>query len=88
MQSEPIIPEGWSLVSLRRHHDVVYWGLWALHFLSSMMPGTNSTPPAADVTYTLRRNADGKIETLRLSGDHAPDGLAKAMDMLQAKSAS
>ncbi|MGO9135047.1 MAG: hypothetical protein ACLP8A_13525 [Methylovirgula sp.] len=88
MQSDPIIPEGWSLQSVERHYDVVYWGMWALHFLSSLMPGVNPTPPVADVSYRLRRNADGKVETVRLEGNHAPDALAKTIELLKATPAS
>lgn len=84
MQNDLILPEGWSLRSVKRHYDLVYWGLWVLHFLSSLMPGVNPTPPAADATYSLRRNADGKLETLRLSGDHAPDALVRTIDLLKA----
>lgn len=87
MQQAPIIPEGWSVQSVKRHHDVVYWSLWALHLLSSLMPGVNSTP-VADVSYTLRRNADGNVKTIRLSGDHAPLALAKTIELLEATPAS
>jgi hypothetical protein len=88
MRNDPILPEGWSLQSVKRHHDVVYWGMWALEFLSSLIPGVNVTPPAADVSYTLRRNADGKVTTVRLSGDHLPDALAKTIYLLEARPAS
>jgi hypothetical protein len=88
MQNTPIIPEGWSLEKVKRHYDVVYWALWALHVLSSLMPGVNPTPPVADVSYSLRRNSDGKVETVRLNGDHAPDAVAKTIDLLKAPPAS
>lgn len=88
MQNDPIIPEGWSLQSVKRHHDVVYWSMWTLALLSSLMPGINPTPPVADVSYTMRRNADGNVKTLRLSGDHPPDALAKTMYLLEARPAS
>ncbi len=88
MRNEPIIPEGWSLQKVKFHYDVIYWGSWALHILSSLMPGVNPGTPAADVSYTLRRDADGKVETVRLSGDHAPDALAKTIQLLEAGPAS
>lgn len=88
MRSEPIIPEGWTVQKVKYHYDVIYWGSWALQLLSSLMPGVSVDPPAADVSYTLRRDADGKVETVRLSGDHAPDALAKTIQLLQAGSAS
>lgn len=88
MQNDPSVPEGWALQSAHRHHDVVYWGLWALWILSSLMPGVNPTPPAADVSYTLRRNADGKVRTVRLSGDHSPDALDKTLNLIEPKPAS
>ncbi len=88
MQKDPIVPEGWSVQGVKRHHDVVYWSMWALHLLSSLMPGVNPAPPVADVSYILRRNADGKIESVRLSGDHAPDALAKTIELLEATPAS
>ena len=85
MLNDPVVPEGWSLQSVKRHHDAVYWGLWALHMLSSLLPGASPTPPTADVSYTLRRDADGKVKTVRLDGDHAPEALAKTINLLEAK---
>lgn len=63
-----IVPEDWALQDVKRHHDVVYWSMWALHLLSSLIPGVNPTPPVADVSYTLRREADGKVKTFWLNG--------------------
>lgn len=88
MQNDPIVPEGWALQGLKRHHDFVYWGAWALHLLSSLMPGVSPDPPAADVSYTVRRTADGKLETVRLSGDHSPDALAKTIQLREATPAA
>jgi hypothetical protein len=88
MRNDPIIPAGWSLQKVKFHYDLIYWGSWAFNILSSLMPGVNTDPPAADVSYTLRRNADGKAETVRLSGDHAPDALAKTIELLEAGRAS
>jgi hypothetical protein len=88
LQNDPIIPEDWSLQRVKRHHDVVYWGTWALELLASLLPGISPTPPVADVSYTLRRNVDGKVETVRLSGDHPPDALAKTIQLLEARPAS
>jgi hypothetical protein len=88
MRTNPIIPHGWSLRKVKFHYDVVYWGSWALHILSSMMPGVNTGLPAADVSYTLQRNADGKIETVRLDGEHAADALAKTIQFLETESPS
>jgi hypothetical protein len=88
MQNDPGVPDGWALQSVRWHHDVVYWGMWVLWLLSSLMPGVNSTPPAADVSYTLRRNADGTVRTVRLSGDHLPDALVKTLNPPEASPAS
>ncbi len=88
MQNDPIIPEGWSLEKVKFHYDVIYWSAWALHLLSSLMPGVSPEPPAADVSYTLRRNADGKVETVRLSGDHAANALAKTIQLLESKPAA
>jgi hypothetical protein len=88
MQHDPIIPDGWSLRSVKRHHDVVYWGMWALQALSSLLPGISPTPPVADVSYTLRRNADGNVKTVRLSGDHSPDALAKTIEAPEARPVS
>ena len=85
MQRDPVAPEGWSILSVKFHHDFGYWSLWALDFLSSLMPGVNPTPPAADVTYTLRRDADGASETVRLSGNHAPDALVKTARLIEAR---
>jgi hypothetical protein len=83
-QRDPVVPEGWSILSVKYHHDFGYWGLWALHVLSSLMPGVNPTPPGADASYSLRRNADGATQTVRLSGDHAPDALARALRLIEA----
>lgn len=88
MRNDPIIPEGWSLQKVKFHYDVIYWGSWALHILSSLMPGVNPGPPAADVSYTLQRKADGKVETVRLDGDHAADALAKTVQLLEARPTS
>jgi hypothetical protein len=88
MEDNPIVPEGWSLQGVKRHHDFVYWSMCALHVLSSFMPGVNPTPPAADVSYTLRRRADGKVETIRLYGDHAPDALSKTVQLIEARPAN
>lgn len=85
MRNDLIIPEGWSLQSVKRHHDLVYWGMWLLHVLSSLMPGVSPTPPAADVSYTLRRETDGKVETIRLDGDHTPDALSKTVQLIEAR---
>jgi hypothetical protein len=86
-QKDLIVPEGWSIQSVKFHHDFVYWSMWALHFLSSLMPGVSPTPPAADVSYSLRRNADGALKTVRLPGDHAPDALVKTMLPIEAEPA-
>lgn len=88
MRNNPIIPQGWSLQKVKFHYGVVYWGSWVLHILSSLMPGVNPDPPAADVSYTLRRNADGKVETVRLDGEHAADALAKTIQLIEARSPS
>jgi hypothetical protein len=88
MRNDLIIPEGWSLQTVKFHYGVIYWGSWALDILSSLMPGVNPGPPAADVSYTLQRNADGKVKTVRLNGDHAPDALAKTIQLLEAKPAT
>jgi hypothetical protein len=85
LQQNPVVPEGWSIQVIKFHHDFAYWGMWALNFLSSLMPGVSPTPPAADVSYTLCRRADGAVQTLRLPGDHAPDALAKAMLLIEAR---
>jgi hypothetical protein len=87
MKDNLIIPEGWSVQSVKRHHDLVYWGMWALHVLSSFMPGVNPTAPAADVSYTLRRDMDGEVKTIRLDGDHAPDALSKTVQLIEAQTA-
>lgn len=87
MQNDPVIPEGWSLVKVKRHYDVVYWGTWVLELLSILMPGVRPEPPMADVSYTLRRNADGKVETVRLSGSHAPEALAKTIELIETRPA-
>ena len=79
-----VVPEGWSIRAVRFHHDFAYWSMWALNFLSSLMPGVSPTAPAADVSYTLYRKADGALKTLRLSGDHAPDALVKTMLLIEA----
>lgn len=84
MQRNLIVPEGWSIQSIKFHRDFIYWSLWALNFLSSLMPSVNPTPPAADVSYTLRRDKDGAVETVRLNGDHTPDALAKTMLLTEA----
>jgi hypothetical protein len=81
-QQELSVPEGWSLVAVKFHHDLVYWAMWGLHILSSFMPGVNPTPPAAEVSYTLCRKGDTALHTLRLPGDHAPDALAKALSLI------
>jgi hypothetical protein len=79
-----MVPEGWSLRTVKFHHDFAYWSSWALDFLSSLMPGVSPTPPAADVSYTLCRKADGALQTLRLPGDHAADALVKTMLLIEA----
>jgi hypothetical protein len=88
MQKVPVAPEGWSILSVKFHYGFGYWGEWAFHLLSSLMPGVSLTPPAADVTYTLRRDADGADETVRLSGDHAPDALAQTVRLIEARRAA
>ncbi len=86
MQRDLVVPEGWSVQSVKFHHDFGYSALWILHLLSSLMPGVTPTPPAADVSYTLCREADGALQTLRLPGDHAPDALVKTMLLIEAGS--
>lgn len=83
-QQDLVVPEGWSICAVKFHHDFAYWSMWALHFLSSLMPGVSPTAPAADVSYTLCRKADGVLQTLRLPGDHAPDALVKTMLLIEA----
>jgi hypothetical protein len=85
-QQDLVVPDGWSVRSIRYHHDFAYWSLWALDFLSSLMPGVSPTRPTSDVSYTLCRQADGAIRTLRLPGDHAPDALVKTMRLIEAGS--
>lgn len=58
--------------------------MWALNVLSSFLPGVSPTPPAADVSYTLYRETDGALRTIRLPGDHAPDALLKTMLLVEA----
>ena len=83
-QQDLVVPEGWSICAVKFHHDFAYWSMWALHFLSSLMPGVSPTAPAADVSYILCRKADGALQTLRLPGDHAPDALVKTMLLIEA----
>jgi len=83
-QQDLIVPEGWSVRAVKFHRDFIYWGMWVLDFLSSLMPGVRPAPPAADVSYTLCRQADGALQTVRLPGDHAPDALVKTMLLIEA----
>lgn len=78
-----VVPDGWSIQAVKFHHDLSYWGMWALDFLSSLLPGVGSTQPTADVSYTLCRKADGALQTFRLPGDHAPDALVKTMLLIE-----
>lgn len=85
-QQNLVVPDGWSIRAIKFHHDFPYWTMWALNFLSSLMPGVSPAPPAADVSYTLRGKADGALQTIRLPGDHAPDALVKTMLLIEAGS--
>jgi hypothetical protein len=84
-QKELAMPDGWYVRSVKFHHDLGYWVLWGLDFLSSLMPGVSPAPPAADVSYTMFCKADGAVRTVRLPGDHAPDALLKAMLLIEAR---
>lgn len=83
-QQNLVVPDGWSIRAIKSHHDFPYWTMWALNVLSSLMPGVSPEPPAADVSYTLCRKADGALRTLRLPGDHPPDALIKTMLLIDA----
>jgi len=83
-KQDVIVPDGWCIRTFTFHHDLAYWSMWALNFLSSFLPGVSPTPPAADVSYTLCRKVDGALRTIRLPGDHAPDALAKTMLLVEA----
>lgn len=83
-QQDLVVPEGWSIRTVTFHRNFAYWSLWALNFLSSLMPGVSPTPPAADVSYTLCRKGDAALQTIRLPGDHAPDALVKALPLIEA----
>lgn len=81
------VPDGWSIRAIKFHHDFLYWSLWALDFLSSLMPGVSPARPTADVSYTLCRKADGALKTFRLPGDHAPGALIQTMQLIEAGTA-
>jgi hypothetical protein len=82
MQGELIIPEHWSVQGIKYHHSFFYWTSWMVYIVNAAMPGVDAVPPYADVTYTLRRTADGRTETFRLRGDNAPDALLKKIEAL------
>jgi hypothetical protein len=76
-QKDLIVPEGWSIQSAKRHYDIAFFGTVALHFLIALIPQLATPWPPADVSYTLRRDADGKIITVRLDGEHSPGALVE-----------
>jgi hypothetical protein len=83
-QENLVVPDGWSIRAIKFHHDLPYWMMWALDFLSSLTPGVSPERPTADVSYTLCRKADGALQTFRLPGNHAPDALVKTMLLIEA----
>jgi hypothetical protein len=76
-QKDLIVPEGWSIQSTKRHYDIVFFGTVALHFIVALIPQLASPWPPADVSYTLRRETDGTVITVRLDGEHSPDALVE-----------
>jgi hypothetical protein len=76
-QKNLIVPEGWSIQSTKRHYDMVFFGTVALSLLIGLIPQLAPPWPPADVSYTLRREADGKLITIRLDGEHSSDALVE-----------
>jgi hypothetical protein len=79
-----VVPEGWSIKSTKRHYDLFFISTVAFHFLVGLIPHVASPWPPADVSYTLQRETDGTVITVRLDGEHSPDAL---VDYLRANGA-
>ncbi len=86
-QKSLIVPDGWSVQSTKRHYDIAFFGTVAIHLLiAALMPRLAPPWPPADVSYTLRREADGTLITVCLDGDHAPEALVEYLQLNGAKS--
>lgn len=72
-----IVPEGWYIQSTKRHYDLFFALTVAFHLLVGLIPHVASTWPPADISYTLRRETDGTVITVRLDGEHSPDALVE-----------
>lgn len=83
-----IVPEGWSIQSSKRHYDLFFALTVAFHFLVGLIPHVASPWPHADISYTLRRETDGTVITIRLDGEHSPDALVEYLRLNRAKSSS
>jgi hypothetical protein len=83
----PVVPEGWTIQATEYHRSLGYWFLVICDLLLSLgsrpMPPASSSSDPGDVTYTMRRDADGLIRKIRLRGDHAPDALAETIGLIQ-----
>jgi hypothetical protein len=87
-RNDLIVPEGWSIQSTKRHYDIVFFGTIALCMLVALIPQLATPWPPADVSYTLRRETDGTVITVRLDGEHSPDALVEYLQSNGAKSGS
>jgi hypothetical protein len=75
--------EGWTVQKIQYHRGFGYWAFLIFDLFASSSPTrADATFPArhaADITYTVRHDADGSIRKIRLRGDHSRDALATAI---------
>ncbi len=87
----PIIPDGWRVEGVQYHRGLGYWALNVFEILAALIPApvtsTRRAGSPADVTYTMRRDRDGAIRNIRLSGDHAPGALAEEIARIEREGA-
>ena len=84
------VPEGWSVQGVQYHRGFAYWASLILDLVSLSPSRLASVSPSGqlpDATYTVRRDADGAIRTIRLRGDQPRDALAKAIQPIESDAA-
>lgn len=87
----PIVPDGWKVEGVQYHRGLGYWVFNIFEIVAALIPAPVSSErragSPADVTYTMRRDQDGAVRHIRLSGDHAPGALAEEIARIEREDA-
>ena len=84
----PAVPAGWTVQKSQYQRSFGYWAFLIFDLFASSGPypadATVPTRHAADIIYTVRRDADGTIRKIRLPGGHSADALAQTIGLIEA----